>query len=93
MASKTKGIRLDQKEIWRKKLDKRLAELAAGGVEGVAAARDAVVRSLKAKVKEANTRLAAIDAKEKKTADKKETKARKIAEAALDKARGAALPG
>jgi hypothetical protein len=85
MASKAKGIRKSQKEIWQKKLDQRLAELAARGVEGAAAARDAVVRSLKAKVREADGRLAAIDAKEKKYVEKKETKARKLAEAKTEK--------
>ena len=92
MASKAKGIRQSQKEIWQKKLDQRLAELAARGVEGTAAARDAVVRSLKAKVREADGRLAAIDAKDKKTADKKETKARKLAEAKMDKKKEDAPP-
>ncbi|MGV8079688.1 MAG: hypothetical protein AB2L22_06480 [Syntrophales bacterium] len=92
MASKAKGIRQSQKEIWQKKLDQRLAELAAKGVEGAAVTRDAVVRSLKAKVREADGRLAAIDAKDKKTADKKETKARKLAEAKMDKKKEDAPP-
>ncbi|NPU85676.1 MAG: hypothetical protein HPY65_14465 [Syntrophaceae bacterium] len=92
MASNAKGIRLSQKEIWQKKLEKRLAELAAKGIEGTAAARDAVVRALKARVREANGRLAAIDAKDKKTADKKETKARKLAEAKTEKKKGEAPP-
>ncbi len=92
MASKAKGIRQSQKEIWQKKLDQRLAELAARGVEGTAAARDAVVRSLKAKVREADGRLAAIDAKDKKTAEKKETKVRKLAEAKTEKKKGDAPP-
>lgn len=92
MASKAKGIRQSQKEIWQKKMEKRLAELAAKGIEGTAAARDAVVRALKAKVREANGRLAAIDAKDKKTADKKETKARKLEEAKLGKTKEDAPP-
>jgi hypothetical protein len=85
MASKAKGIRQSQKEIWQKKLDQRLAELAAKGVEGAAAARDAVARALKAKVREADGRLAAIDAKEKKNAEKSEAKTRKLAEAKAEK--------
>jgi hypothetical protein len=92
MASKAKGIRQSQKEIWQKKLDQRLAELAAKGIEGAAAARDAVVRALKAKVREADGRLAAIDAKDKKTTDKKETKARKLEEAKLGKTKEEAPP-
>jgi hypothetical protein len=92
MASKAKGIRLSQKEIWQKKLDKRLAELAAGGAAGAALTRDAVVRALKAKVREADGRIAAIDAKDKKTADKKETKARKLLEAKLEKKEEAPPP-
>ncbi|PKN33734.1 MAG: hypothetical protein CVU61_11470 [Deltaproteobacteria bacterium HGW-Deltaproteobacteria-19] len=92
MASKAKGIRQSQKDIWQKKMEKRLAELAAKGIEGTAAARDAVVRALKAKVREANGRLAAIDAKDKKTADKKETKARKLEEAKLGKTKEDAPP-
>ena len=77
MGSKSRDVRLRQKELAEKALDARLAVLAEREVEGKTVDRDSVVRRLRADVAKSKKRIAAIDAQEKlnkKLAERKEAK-------------------
>ncbi len=93
MASESRETRLKQKAEWEVKLQKRLALLAEKGADKKKIARDVLVKELKAKIKESQVRLRAIDATEKRTAElstikaeclarpkEKTSKAKKVAE-------------
>lgn len=69
MASKLRSSREAQKSYWAAMLDKRVEELGGKGLDKDRIERDAAVRKLKAKVREASFRLAAIEAREKKLED------------------------
>jgi hypothetical protein len=71
--------RLRQKAEWEVKLQKRLALLGAQGLDENKIARDVGVKELKAKIKESNVRLRAIDANEKRTAELATIKAERLA--------------
>lgn len=79
MTSERRETRLKQKAQWEEKLKKRLALLAENGIEEKRIGRDTLVRELKAKIKESDARVKAIDAKEKRTADLAAKKAEKLA--------------
>ena len=80
MTSKGRGTRLKQKAEWEGKLKKRLALLGAKGFDEKKIARDVGIKELKAKIKETQERLRAIDANEKRTAELAAIKAERLAQ-------------
>jgi hypothetical protein len=74
-----RDTRLKQKAEWEVKLQKRLALLGAKGLDEQKIARDVGVKELKAKIKESQVRLRAIDANEKRTAELATIKAERLA--------------
>jgi hypothetical protein len=74
-----RGPRLRQKAEWEVKLQKRLALLGARGFDAQKIARDVGIKELKAKIKESQVRLRAIDANEKRTAELAAIKAERLA--------------
>jgi len=79
MASESRETRLKQKATWEAKLQKQLAHLTEKGQTEKQIERDALVREIKAKIKETNARLRAIDANEKQIADLAAMKAERLA--------------
>jgi hypothetical protein len=79
MTSASKETRLRQKAEWETKLQKREALLTAKGADKKKIASDVLIRELKAKIKESNLRLRAIDATEKRTGDLAAAKAERLA--------------
>lgn len=79
MASESRETRLRQKAEWEVKLNKRLALLAGKGMDEKKIAQDVQVKELKAKLKESNARIRAIDATEKRTAELAAIKAERLA--------------
>lgn len=71
--------RQKQKAEWEAKLQKRLALLGEKGFDEQKIARDVGIKELKAKIKESNVRLRAIDANEKRTAELAAIKAERLA--------------
>ena len=86
MASECRETRLRQKSEWEVKLQKREALLKSQGADARKIAGDVQVRALKAKVKESQLRIRAIDADEKRTADLAAMKAERLAKAEAAKA-------
>lgn len=76
----SRETRLKQKAEWEGKLQKRLALLGAKGLDEKKIARDVGVKELKAKIKESDVRLRAIDATDKRTAELAVTKAERLAQ-------------
>ncbi len=72
--------RLKQKALWEQKLQKRLALLNAKGLDDKKIALDVDVKALKAKLKESDRRLRAIDANEKRTTELAAIKAERLAQ-------------
>jgi len=79
MASESKETRLKQKATLEAKLQKRLALLAEKGLDEKKIARDALLKELKAKLKETATRLRAIAANVQRTAELAAVKAERLA--------------
>jgi hypothetical protein len=79
MASESKETRLKQKATLEAKLQKRLALLAEKGLDEKKIARDALVKELKAKLKETATRLRAIAANVQRTVELAAMKAERLA--------------
>jgi hypothetical protein len=79
MASQSRETRLKQKAEWEVKLKKRMALLAEKGMGENKIARDVLVKELKAKIKESQVRLRAIDATEKRTGELAAMKAERLA--------------
>ena len=75
----SRETRLKQKAEWEVKLKKRLALLGEKGFDEKKIARDVGIKELKAKLKESEVRLRAIDANEKRTADLAAMKAERLA--------------
>ena len=74
-----RDTRLKQKAEWEGKLKKRLALLEAKGFDAQKIARDVGVKELKAKIKESQVRLRAIDANDNRTAELATIKAERLA--------------
>jgi len=85
MGSKGKLIQLDQREHWVRRLNKRLSTLADNGLEPERIARDAAVKKIRARIRDAQGRLRAIAANEKKTEQLIKMKAEKLAVAKQQK--------
>ncbi len=81
MTAKGRETRLSQKAEWEGKLQKRLALLGEKGFDEKKIARDVGIKELKAKIKESQVRLRAIDANEKRTAELAAIKAERLAAA------------
>jgi len=79
MASKDKEARLAQKAYWQDRLDQRLNALAQDGKEAAQIEKDSEVRRLRALVKESNSRLKTIEAKEAKKEEMSRIKAERLA--------------
>ena len=79
MASKEKTARLEQRVYWEEKLKQRLSLIADKGAESEKIAKDTTVRKLRAKVRETDKRLKAIEEKEKKLEERAKIKAEKLA--------------
>jgi hypothetical protein len=75
----SRDTRLKQKAEWEGKLQKRLALLGAKGFDAQKISRDVGIKELKAKIKESNARLRAIDATENRTAELAAMKAQRLA--------------
>ncbi len=71
--------RLKQKAEWEVKLQKRLALLGEKGFDEQKISRDVGVKELKAKIKESQVRVRAIDAKDKRTEELAAIKAERLA--------------
>jgi hypothetical protein len=74
-----RDTRLRQKAEWEGKLQKRLALLGVKGFDAQKIARDVGIKELKAKIKESQVHLRAIDATEKRTAELAAIKAERLA--------------
>ena len=79
MASKEKAARLEQRVYWEEKLNQRLSLMADKGAESEKIAKDTTVRKLRAKMRETDKRLMAIEEKEKKLEEMARVKAEKLA--------------
>ena len=84
--SESRETRLKQKAEWEAKLQKREALLAAKGGDEKKIANDVQIRELKAKLKESNLRIRAIDATVKRTEELAAAKAERLAKAEAAKA-------
>lgn len=85
MASKSKDVKIEQLRIFEKKLALRLQQLEQKGVAKEKAQNDALVKSLKSKIKETKLRMAAIDKLVQKKEDLAKAKEQKLADAAAKK--------
>lgn len=79
MASKEKVARAEQKAYWEEKLNQRLSLLAEKGAGPSKIARDPTVREFRAKIRETENRLKAIEQKEKKVEDMARIRAERLA--------------
>jgi hypothetical protein len=79
MASKSKNVRIEQLRVIEKKLELRLAKLAADGISKDQVQKDAVVKNLKSKIRETNVRIAAFDKNIQKTQALAKAKEEKLA--------------
>ena len=86
MTSESKETRLKQQAEWEAKLQKREALLKSRGADDKKIAGDVQIRALKAKIKEAQQRIRAIDANEKRTIDLAAMKTERLAQAEAAKA-------
>jgi hypothetical protein len=85
MASKSKDVRIEQLNIFQKRLDLRLQQLAQKGISEKDAQRDPLVKSLKSKIRETNVRIAAFEKFVKLTEALAQAKVQKLAELAAKK--------
>jgi hypothetical protein len=83
MASKSKEARQDQKTYWEKRLDERLTVLKEKGAEKTA--KDTILQKIRAKIREADSRLKTISQKEKKVEEMAERKMEKAKAAKKEK--------
>jgi len=90
MPSKSREVRIEQRRVLEKKLETRLAKLAAEGISKEKILKDALVKNLKSKIKETNARIAAVDKNEQKIQDLQAAKIQKQEQAKAGKAKEAA---
>lgn len=89
MNLKAKAYILEEKTAAQQKLADRVALLESKGEQAVAVTRDTIVKKLKADVRKANRRLAAVAAREQLIAGKAQAKTEKAAAEKEKKAEGA----
>jgi hypothetical protein len=85
MASKSKEARGSQKEYWGNRLNQRLSFLADKDFDSGKIAKDATVRKIRAKIREAESRLKAIASAEKKVEEMARIKTEKAATPKIEK--------
>lgn len=78
MPSKSKDVRIDQRRVLEKKLDLRLQQLNEKGTSKEKAESDPLVKNLKAKIRETNTRIKAVEKIEKLNEDLAQAKIQKL---------------
>ncbi len=61
MSSKSKDVKIEQRRILEEKLDLRLQQLAQKGISKEKAQSNPLVKNLKAKIRETNTRIKAVE--------------------------------
>lgn len=79
MASKSREVRIEQKEYWKTKLEKRLGLLAERGVKPQEAAKDQAIKKIRAHLRETEARLKTITSLEVKVEEMARKKAEKAA--------------
>ncbi|RLB79158.1 MAG: hypothetical protein DRH15_09315 [Deltaproteobacteria bacterium] len=79
MASKSKTARVNQINYWEGRLERRLKALTESEKDPHKVARDPIVRKIRAKIRETQARLNAIEQKEKKNEEMARRKALKTA--------------
>jgi hypothetical protein len=92
MASKGKAERMGQKAYWEVKLERRLTVLGEKGLEPAKISKDAVIRKIRAKMREADLRLKAITDLERQTEDLARAKAEKMAAPKKEKSKKRKAP-
>ncbi|MEE9911791.1 MAG: hypothetical protein K4571_08710 [Deltaproteobacteria bacterium] len=85
MASKSRDVRIEQRRVLVKKLELRLAKLAAQGVAGEKVKLDPFVKNLKSQIRETDIRIAAFDKNIAKIEALKQAKEKKLAEKSAPK--------
>ncbi len=91
MGSKGKQERLEQRQYWDEQLKQRLSELNTQGLESEKITRDTTVKKLRAKIRETDQRLKAIEEKEQKAVEMARIKAEKAAAPKVKKSKKKAL--
>lgn len=79
MPSKSKDVRIEQRSVLEKKLDLRFQQLAQKGTAKEKAESDPLVKNLKAKIRETNSRIKAVEKIEKQNGDLAQAKIQKLA--------------
>jgi hypothetical protein len=79
MSSKSKDVRIEQRRILEEKLDLRLQQLAQKGISKEKAQSNPLVKNLKAKIRETNIRIKAVDKVAKLNEDLAQAKVQKLA--------------
>lgn len=87
MGSRDKAVRLEQKELFTKHLEDRVASLRAQGVKGNDIAKDSGIKMIRARLRETDARLKAIEALEAKAGEMAARKAEKLAAPKKEKTR------
>lgn len=88
MGSKSRQVREDQKTYWEDRLRERLSFLADKGVDAAQTSKDRAVRKIRARLRETNDRLAAIENREKRSQAMARVKEEKQSAPKKKKARG-----
>jgi hypothetical protein len=78
MPSKSKDVRIEQRIVLEKKLDLRLQQLTQKGTGKEKADIDPLVKNLKAKIRETNSRIRAVEKIEKLNSDLDQAKIQKL---------------
>jgi hypothetical protein len=78
MSSKSKDVRIEQRRMLEEKLDLRLQQLAQKGISNEKAQSNPLVKNLKAKIRETNTRIKAVEKIEKLNEDLAQAKILKL---------------
>ncbi len=85
MPSKSRDVRIEQRRVLEKKLEARLAMLAAQGIAKEKIQKDPLVKNLKSKIKETGARIAAFDKNIQKAQELQAAKAQKLEDAKTGK--------
>lgn len=86
MSSKSKDVKIEQRRILEKKLDLRLQQLAQKGISKEKAQSDPLVKNLKAKIRETNIRIKAVEKITKLNEELAQAKIQKLAAPAKEEA-------
>lgn len=92
MGSSSKGTQIEQRAHWEHRLNQRVASLADKGYDPERIKKDTAVRQIRAKIREAESRLRRIKAKERKLEEMARIKAEKQAEPVKEKGRKKEVP-